>query len=176
MAVWYEVEKSENGINHFLDSNWGFHDFRPERVEYIPGKDMVEIFLKYDTGDQGVLLRFVWIKGMRVNTQRDYDAEWLSGSVAFILDNGAFIWLDDDEWEEESALHLDEMKTYTTWVESERMMWAITDGDGNPVEMPPDRKDQVWNAYGKRIEKHFDLKEFQGDWESILKPWYDRKR
>ena len=32
MAVWYEVEKSEAGINDFLDCNWGFHDFRPELV------------------------------------------------------------------------------------------------------------------------------------------------
>lgn len=174
MAVWYEVEKSEYGITHFLDSNWGFHDFRPEKVEYVPGKDMVEIFLKYDTGDQGVLLRFVWIHDMHINTQRDYDSEWLSGSVAFILENGTFIWLDDDCWGEKSILHLGEIKAYTTWVESERIMWAITDADGNPVEMPLDRKDQVWNVDGKQIEKHFDLKAFQGNWELILRPWYDR--
>ena len=173
MAVWYEVEKSEKGITHFLESNWCFHDFRPEKVEYVPGKDMVEIFLKYDTRDQGVLLRFVWIHDVHINTQRDYDAEWLNGSVAFVLENGSFIWLDDG-WSEDSILHLDKLKTYTTWVEAERIMWAITDADGNPIEMPPERKDQVWNVDGKQIEEHFDLKEFQGDWESILRPWYDR--
>ena len=174
MAVWYEVEKSEKGIAHFLESNWCFHDFRPERVEYIPGKDMVEIFLKYDTDDQGVLLRFVWIHAMHINTDRDYEAEWLSGSIAFILENGAFIWLDDDNWGDESISHLDEIKTYTTWVESERIMWAITDAYGNPVEMPSKRINQICNIWGQQVEKHFELKEFQGDWESILKPRYDR--
>ena len=174
MAVWYEVEKSEKGICDFLESNWAFHDFRPERVEYIPGKDLVEIFLKYDTRDQGVLLRFAWVHDMHINTQRDYDAEWLSGSVAFVLPNGSFIWLDSDSWAEQSREHIDEIKQYATWIESDRIMWAVTDGDGNPVEMPPDRIDQIWNICGKEINKHFDLKEFRDNWDSVLRPWYDR--
>ena len=174
MAVWYEVEKSEKGIKNFLESNWSFHDFRPERVEYVPGKDMVEIFLKYDTGDQGVLLRFTWIQDLHVNIDRDYDAEWLNGSVALLLENNKIIWLDDDGYGEESNEHLDIIKTYTTWVECERIFWAITDANGNPIEMPSDRIDQIWNIYGKEVEKHFDLQEFNGDWDQILQPYYKR--
>lgn len=96
MAVWYEVEKSEAGINDFLDCNWGFHDFRPELVSYVPGKDMVEIFLKYDTMREGVRLRFAWIHDMHINTQRDYDAEWIYDSTLIRLENNAFIWLDEE--------------------------------------------------------------------------------
>ncbi|MBD5083282.1 MAG: hypothetical protein HDT34_03880 [Clostridiales bacterium] len=51
MAVWYEVEKTEKGIENFLESNWVFHDFTLERIEYITEKDLVEIFLRYDTMD-----------------------------------------------------------------------------------------------------------------------------
>lgn len=174
MAIWYEVEKTEKGLDDFLESNWAFHDFRPERVEYVPSKDMVEIFLRYDTRKEGVLLRFAWIHSMGVNTKRDYEAEWLNGSVALLLDNHTIIWLDDDDWGKESKNHLDEIKSYTTWVEAERVFWAITDGDGNPVEMPSDRIDQIWSVYGKQIEKHFDLNPFVGDWDAILKPYYDR--
>lgn len=174
MAIWFEVEKSTEGIENFLDSNWGFHDFRPERIEYIPGKDLVEIFLKYDTGDEGVLLRFAWIHGVHINTERDYDAEWLSGSVAFVLENNAIIWLDDDNWGDESKDHLEEIKEYTTWVEAERVFWAITDADGNPVNMPHDRIVQDWVIYGVKKTKHFDLKEFVGDWDLILRPYYKR--
>ncbi len=174
MAVWFEMEKSEKGIENFLNSNWRFHDFRPERIEYIPGKDCVEIFLKYDTMDEGVLLRFAWIHDVHINIDRDYDAEWLSGSIALLLENNVIIWLDDDGWGDKSREHLSEIKGYTTWVEAERIFWTITDADGNPIEMPQKRIHQIWNTYGKTEEKNFQLQEFHGDWNLILKPYYDR--
>lgn len=174
MSIWYEVEKTEKGIRDFLESNWFFHDFRPERVTYVPGKDMTEIFLRYDTMDEGVLLRFAQIHGMSVNIHWDYDAEWLLGSDAILLDDHSIIWMDDDGWGDESKDHLEEIKQSTTWVEAERIFWAITDGDGNPVEMPSDRLDQVWDVYGEKTEKHFDLKPFVGNFNDILRPYYDR--
>lgn len=175
MAVWYEMEKSEKGIENFLDSNWGFHDFRPEKIEYISGKDCVEIFLKYDTMDEGVLLRFAWIHNVHINPNRDYDGEWLSGCITLLLENNNIIWLADDEWGNQTREHLNEVKKYTTWVEAERIFWAITDADGNPVEMPQNRIHQIWNIYGKLEEKHFELQEFHGDWNLIMKPYYNRQ-
>lgn len=171
MAIWYEVERNDDSINDFLDSNWGFHDFRHEQISYIPGKDMVEIFLQYDTRTEGVLLRFSGIYDMRVNTKRDYDADWLSGSVLLLFDN-RMIWLDDDSWDEKSIDHLEELKSYTTWVECERIFWVVTDEKGVPVEMPEDRIHQVWTVYGETVIKDFKLKEFTDDWKDVLRPPY----
>lgn len=170
MAIWYEVEKTEKGINEFMECNWEFHDFRAEKVEYIPGMDMVEIFLRYDCGGQGVLLRFAWIEDMHINTQHDYDAEWIFGSTLLLREKERLIWLD----EECTEADLEETKRYATWVESERLFFAITDREGNPVEMPEDRIHQVWHTDGKAEEKHFDLKEFTGKWDLILRPYYER--
>ena len=50
MSIWYKVNATEQGITDFLDCNWGFHDFRIERVSFIPRSDTCEVFLKYDTG------------------------------------------------------------------------------------------------------------------------------
>lgn len=169
MAVWYEVEKTEDGINNFMECNWEFHDFRAERIEYVPGMDMVEIFLKYDTGREGVLLRFAWIKDMHVNTQHDYDAEWIVGS-SLLMKNNTLIWLDDETSEED----IEETKCYATWVEAERLFWAVTDEEGNPIEMPTERMNQKWNTNGRIEEKHFDLKRFSGKWDLILRPYYER--
>ena len=174
MAVWYEMEKSEKGIENFLGSNWEFHDFRLEKLEYIPGKDCIEIFLKYDTMDEGVLLRFVRIHNLHLNTNKDCVTEWLSGSIVLLLENNVIIWLDDDEWGRNTREHLKEAKEYTTWIEAERIFWAITDADGNPVEMPQNRIHQIWNIYGKTEEKHFELQEFHGDWGLILRPRFNR--
>lgn len=137
MAVWYEMEKTEKGIKNFLDSNWGFHDFRIEKIEYIPGKDCVEIFLKYDS-------------------------EWLGGCVTLLLENNLIIWLDDDSWGSQTGEHLNEMKEHTTWAEAERIFWAVTDENGHPVEMPQNRIHQIGNTYGKIEEKDFELQAFHG--------------
>lgn len=32
MGVWYEVEKTPNGINDFMECNWEFHDFTIDRI------------------------------------------------------------------------------------------------------------------------------------------------
>lgn len=176
MAVWYEMEKSEKGIKDFLESNWEFHDFRIERVTYTSEKDCLDIFLKYDTMKEGVLLRFAWTHDIHIAPTDFYACAWLGGSVVVRLNNDSdsVIWLSDDGWGDESSEHLDELKKYTTWVEAERVFWAITDADGNPVEMPEDRIHQIWRSYDVETEKHFDLKPFEGDWEEILHPFYER--
>ncbi|MBD5083281.1 MAG: hypothetical protein HDT34_03875 [Clostridiales bacterium] len=112
-------------------------------------------------------MRFSHIHNMHIDTNRDYDFE-LIGSVALLLENNSVIWLSDDSWGKQSKEHLEEIKQYTTWVEAERIFWAITDADGNPVEMPSERINQVWISYGKREEKHFDLKAFNGDWNDVF--------
>lgn len=70
---------------------------------------------------------------------------------------------------------MEECRRYATWVEAERLFWAVTDEEGNPVELPEDRVNQVWNTNGKEEEKHFELKEFTDKWDNILKPYYERK-
>jgi len=168
MDIWFEMEKSKKGITDFLECNWYFHDFRIERIEYKPRKDIVEIFLKYDTMLEGVLLRFIFVHGMHIDTKkREYCSEWLSGSIVLLLDNHSIIWA-DDKWGDESKEHLDEIKENMTWVIAERVFWAITDAKGNPIEMPPNRQHQVWVTYGKKEEKIFELKPFTEDWNTIL--------
>lgn len=174
MAIWYELEKSPGGIRDFLESNWHFHDFRLESIEYTAGKDMVEVFLMYDTGEEGVLLRFAWIHDLHIQTGRDYAADWISGSALIQLEDESILWLDCDDFDVGNASQLEEVKRYDTWVEAERLFWAITDGEGNLVDMPQDRIDQTWHTYNEIEHKHFELHEFQGNWEAVLMPEWDR--
>lgn len=88
MAIWYKVEKTEQGIKDFLDCNWGFHDFRIERVEYVAGNDMIEIFLRYDTGKEGVRLRFTGLSGVHIYVNLDYEADWLYDTTLLLRDDG----------------------------------------------------------------------------------------
>ena len=165
MAVWYEVEKTEDGIKSFLFMNCEFHDYRMNCFNYDIANDKVDIFLKYDTDDEGVLLRFVGIDDFRVSTDRNWDLDWMPGSTMSVIDSD-FIWLDNDDWGKESVKHIDDMKQYATWVKARRVFWALTDANGNPVEMPERRKHLILTEY----DKTFNLVEFNGDWKEILSP------
>lgn len=166
MAVWYEVGKTEEAVWAFLQANCMFGDFRQERFTYVPGADMVEILYGYDSRTEGVLLRFAWIHGIHPACANDYDADWISGtgSEVLLLPNSTeaktFMWLEYGDGAEIGSL--EERKSQTTWVESERLFWAHTDEKGNPIEMP-----EAWICGTEGME-------FHGDWNTILKPWYDR--
>lgn len=72
MAVWFELEKSEEGIRNFLGCNWCFHDFRLEKFTYVVEKDWVDILLNYDTDKEGRLLRFVDLGDMHSFVKQYY--------------------------------------------------------------------------------------------------------
>lgn len=91
-----------------MRSNSCFHDYRIERIEYVAGKDYVDLFLKIDQ-TEGALLRFVDIANAKVNGNIDYKADCL---------------------------------------------WAATDGDGVPVEMPTYHIDCDCVYYDKKYHEH----------------------
>lgn len=159
MAIWYEVEHSKEGIYNFMECNWCFHDFAIERVNYTPEENAVELFLKYDTMEGSIILRFLNVESLNVTVRaikRYTDEIFLS--VLFLLDNGRFLWIDDDHgWGEDSYLHIEELKADSSWIEAERIIWAVTDKDGRPTELPDDKIDQTWDIWGKIEQHNFSL-------------------
>lgn len=158
MGIWYQIEKTEKGINDFLDCHWGFHNFRIERVAFIPSRDAVEIFLKYDTGTEGVLLQFSNLRGINVNVDIDYEADWLYGASLILRDTNTLLWVAADDVTEANEYYQDVLKGLT-WVEADRLVWAVTDENGAPVELPYDRLHQIWNSNGTEIAKDFGFQE-----------------
>lgn len=175
MAVWYEVINNEKSISDFLDFNCSFHDYRLERIEYIPGKDLVEMFLIQDSLTEGVLLRFAWIKDVRIYTKKDYDVDWIFSCSLIIADEGAMIFADSDNWDLKNKEDLEKCRKNATVVEFERLMWAITDAIGSPIEMPEDKIRMIRGKGYKSSGLEYEFEEFTDDFEKVLKPWYLRQ-
>lgn len=158
MAIWYEVEHSQKGIHDFMECNSHFHDFTIERILYMPDQYTVELFLKYDELEGSVILRFLGVHAMNIGIQVDCGCPcMILGSVLLLLDNGHFLWIDDDWWGDQSIDHIEELKEGASWIQAERLIWETTDSNGNPTELPADKIDQIWNIYGKTEHHHFDL-------------------
>ena len=158
MAIWYEVEHSEKGIRNFMDCNWHFHDFKIERVNYLPDSYTAELFLKYDELEGSIILRFIGVHSMNIAIQVElgYTSD-IMGSVLLLLENGQLLWITDDSWGDQSIHHIENLKKESSWIQAERLIWAITDNHGNPTELPADKMDQTWHTYGRTEHHHFDL-------------------
>ncbi len=164
MAIWYEVEHSETGVSNFMECNWHFHDFAIERVNYLPDRCTAELFLKYDAMEGSVILRFLDVRAMNVAIEAEAGLRNdIMGSVLLLLENGQFLWADDDTWGEQSYDHIQELKQDSSWVQAERILWAVTDSLGNPTELPTDKIDQTWHIWGEIRHRHFDLTPYKGD-------------
>lgn len=159
MAIWYEVEKSEQGIYNFLECNWCFHDFTIDRIEYYRKNNIVELFMKYDELKGSVILRFIGVHALNIALpDDDYDA-WLMGSTLILSDDNTFTWIAAGISHDE----LESAKKYATWLRSDAILWAVTDETGKPSELPSSKINQTWHIFGKIEEHCFKLKEYNGN-------------
>lgn len=166
MAIWYEAEKTEEGIRSFLESNCGFHDHRIEKIEYLAARNSVRIYLSCGK-TEGVVLHFGGVKRMNVTIPEEYGIDYIQESSVILLKNGCLLWTDIEQWEDNTDKWLEEARPISTWAEAERILWAVTDQNGTPVEMPKEYIDPVCNIWGKEVRKHYELKPFDGDPDSI---------
>ena len=158
MAIWYEVEHSESGIYNFMECNSRFHDFKIARVSYDPDRYTVELFLLYDELERSIILRFINVQEMYVSMENSFGfMNEIEGSVLLLTENGQFLWITDDIWGDQSKDHIEELKEEASWVQAERIIWAMTDSRGLPSELPADMIDQTWMIYGKEEHHHFEL-------------------
>ena len=158
MAIWYEVEHSEAGIYNFLECNSRFHDFKIARVSYDQDHYTVELFLLYDELERSIILRFINVQEMYVSMEGSFGClNEIEGSVLLLTENGQFLWITDDIWGNQSKDHIEELKEEASWIQAERIIWAMTDSQGLPTELPADMIDQTWMIYGKEEHHHFEL-------------------
>lgn len=161
MAIWYEVENSDFGIQSFLDCVSHFHDYKISRVSYNDEDYSAEVFFKYDETEGSLLVRFLGVSNMSVTANvRYWSADDICGAVLMRLENGNMLWIDDDRFGDDSFDHTDELKKDSSWIEAERIIFSVTDENGDPAEMPDYMIDQTWNIYGKIEYHHFDFKPY----------------
>jgi hypothetical protein len=75
----------------------------------------------------------------------DYD-DYLMGTVLTLSDDNNLLWLADDSYPQEQA---NEIQKYATWIKSNQIIWAVTDQNGNPAEMPDNKINQIWQLMVK---------------------------
>ncbi|MCQ2428382.1 MAG: hypothetical protein MJ137_08320 [Clostridia bacterium] len=154
MAIWYRVKKDEKHMNDFMQCNWGFHDFKIRKIEYLPDDGTLEMFLLYDELEGSVILKFFNVTDLHIAVPDSAYLNYIEGGTLFLNDSEHFVWTDGEG-------QFEEQKNISTWIESEEIYWAVCNKYGLPDEMPKNKIDQTWNIWGKTEQKHFELTPYE---------------
>ena len=153
MAVWYMADPSEEGRRAFLDFHRGFSGFRMERAVQDKEKKQADLYLQVDAYS-GVLLRFFRVSGMHIPPENPEGA-WIAGASLVREKDGSLIWYDCGELDWRDAKDRGKILRDACWIRAGKLVWAMTDAEGNPVELPEDRLDQTREDYAVTTHRHF---------------------
>ena len=110
---WYKVIKDEEYFKEFLGIFSEFHDYRITHIEYDSEKNHLMLYLRYDTDEEGAVLKFINVKDMHICPCDDYEISWLSGSALKMTSSYSLFWYNVDDED-----NIDEIKKdkNLTWI------------------------------------------------------------
>lgn len=81
MGKWFNIIKDSEYFKEFMEMFYAFHDYRIDKIIYDASQNQVDVVFEYDITDcEKIMLRFIGISAMHINTDIDYEAGWLSGT------------------------------------------------------------------------------------------------
>ena len=155
---WYKIIIDEDYLNEFLDIFSGFHDYRITHFTYDCEKNTLMVYFRYDTGQEGILLKFINVKDMHICPCDDYEISWLYGASLKMAPSYSLFWYNVDD---EDNIDVVKKENYITWVESEQIIFAWLDKDDQITPLTEEKLNPVWNILNfetmkyDHIQKHF---------------------
>lgn len=159
MGKWFNVIKDIEYLKEFKEMFSDFHDYRIVKIIFDASQNQVDVVLEYDVPDlEKVLLRFNEISAMNINTNIDYEANWLLGTELLLADNYNLIWCSDEGYSVEEIRR----NRNLTWIEAGRICFALLDKNGMAVEFPDSYLHQTWQVLNYQTMKYEEIhKEFR---------------
>lgn len=152
MNNWYRIDNTSEDAKDPLTMFWEFHDFRLWSFSYSPGEDVIDAILEYGSHDMKVHLRFINLRGFNLCATQNYKADWYEGNTISIDDDGNIFWIDVDWFKQGDAA-----SEFDTWVKREKLVYAILDKNGEPIEIPDGIKNQTWRSYNYKTHKYDEI-------------------
>lgn len=155
---WYKIIKDEKYFDEFLGIFSDFHDYRITHMEYDCETNTLLLYLGYDTGLEGALLKFIHVEGMHICPCTEYESDWLSGATVKMTSSYSLIWCNADD-----VCDIDEIRAdkTLTWIESEQIRFAWLDKDNQIIPLTDERLNPVWKIMSyetkeyESVPKHF---------------------
>lgn len=161
MEKWYEIKKNSEYVETILEMFCDLHDYRITNINYDLAKNTIDVHFEYDTHDEGVIFKFINVKKLNINTDKDYEFNWLTGAQLYLNEDDNLVWWDNDDYNYEKILN----NPYITWIEAEYLHFTFVNKDGKIIELPEDRINPVFSTLNfetykyESKQKHFEVYE-----------------
>ncbi len=113
----------------------------------------LKIFFRYDTDEEGVVLRFIGVKRLHIATV-DYYNQWLLGSRIMLTSDNTLLWCDADD-----KTNIDEIvgNKDINWVEADEIWFAWLDKNNEICPLSEEQINPVWLVMNFKTGKYEDF-------------------
>lgn len=157
---WYRVIKDEEYCSQILDIFCRLHDYMITQIEYQNQNNTAYVYLRYDTDDEGVLLKFIGVNRINICPLESNETPWLEGANIQLTEDRKILWYDIyDKCEDKEVFNSRDLN----WIEAEEMQFAWLDINNSIIPLPDDRINPAWSVLNyesgkyEKIQKHFKV-------------------
>lgn len=144
---WYKIIKDEEYCSDILDIFCELHDYMITKIIYQYQDSTATVYLRYDTDDEGVVLKFI-------NGPKDDDDLWLVGATIQLTKEGNFLWyIDDEKWDDDELYQ----SRGLDWIEAEEIQFAWLDKDNNIIPLSNEKLNSIWSTYNYNTGKYEEI-------------------
>ena len=101
---WYKIIKDEEYCSDILGIFCELHDYMITKIIFQYQDSTATVYLRYDTDDEGVVLKFINVTRINI-CPKDDDDLWLVGATIQLTKEGNFLWYTDDEKRDDDELY-----------------------------------------------------------------------
>ncbi len=153
---WYKIIKDEAYCSKVLDIFYSLHDYMITEMNYDYQNKTLKIFFRYDTDDEGVVMKFIGVK--KLNVYAEDESQWLTGTNIQVTDDDTLLW-----YALEDRLNSNEVVKGTdyNWVEAEEVHFAWLDKNNDIKPLTEERLNPIWKKLNfetdkyEEVQKHF---------------------
>lgn len=156
---WYRIIKDEEYCSDILDIFCELHDYMITKIIFQYQDSTATVYLRYDTDDEGVVLKFINVTRINI-CPKDDDDLWLVGATIQLTKEGNFLWyIDDEKWDDDELYQ----SRGLDWIEAEEIQFAWLDKDNNIIPLSNEKLNPIWSTYNyntgkyEKVQKNFKV-------------------
>ena len=153
---WYKIIKDEAYCSEILDIFYSLHDYMITEMDYDYQNKTLKIYFRYDTDDEGVVMKFIGVK--KLNVYAEDESQWLTGANIQVTNDNTLLWYALDD-----RLNSNEVVNGTdyNWVEAEEVLFAWLDKNNDIKPLTEEQLNPIWKKLNyetdkyEEVQKHF---------------------
>ncbi len=159
---WYKILHNQDSCDTVMKIFSNFHDYMITHIDFDYSNYVINVYFKYDTDQEGAVLKFIDVDKMNVIPLYTPDNKWISGTFLQLTKDDEFLWyVDDEKYPSDEILR----STDLLWIKSKEIHYAYLNENDEIAPLTEEKLNPVWHIYNfdthkeEVVENHFKVDE-----------------